>query len=67
MLMKLFCSTQAYTNLSNNMQMKNNAVSNLELLNELATTFSRPCLQGEKKKTRKIVVMGSQMQVTGVG
>lgn len=41
---------QACANLSNNMQMKNNTVSNLELLNELATAFSQPCLQGEKRK-----------------
>lgn len=32
------------------MQMKNNTVSNLELLNELATAFSRLCLQGEKRE-----------------
>jgi len=57
-LMKLFCSTQACTNLSNNMQMKNNTVSNTELLNELATAFSRPCLQGEKRKQEDTALMG---------
>lgn len=65
-LMKLFCSTQACTNLSNNMQMKNNTVSNLELLNKLATAFSRPCLQGEKAE-RQIALVGLGLHVTGVG
>lgn len=49
--MKLFCSTQACTNLSNNMQMKNNTVSNMELSNELATAFLSLRREEKRKKT----------------
>lgn len=56
-LMKLFCSTQACTNLSKNMQMKNNTVSNLELLNELATAFLSPRTEKKAESSDKAGAM----------
>lgn len=45
---------QVYTNLSNNMQIKNNRVSKLELPNKLAKAFSRPSPRREGKGGRQL-------------